>query len=197
MARPYKTDISDAQWELIQEILETGTQRKHNQGRKRQVDLRAVWNGIRYQQRSSCAWELLPHQYAPHQTVYAYFRRWQHNGTLERIHQQLRTTLRLQAGREAQARVGCLDSQSVKTTDVGGESRGFDGGKKINGRKRHILVDTLGLLIAVVVSAANQADSKVGGRLLTLGKLGSDCRLEHCWVDQGYRGERLQGVGQA
>ena len=149
----YATDLTDAQWEVIGPLLPTPKRR----GRPREVNLRTVIDGILFLNRSGCQWRLLPKNFAPWQTVYGYFRRWRLDGTWERIHTRLRERVRQKAGRQDTPSAAILDSQSVKTTEKGG-LRGYDAGKKINGRKRHLVVDTLGLVLAVVVHAASVQD---------------------------------------
>ena len=118
--------------------------RQKEGGRDRQVDLRKVINALNYRTRTGCAWEMLPHDFPPKSTVYEYYRAWQRDGTWQTLHDALRRKVRQQEGRSADASAGMLDSQSVKTTETPGE-RGYDAGKKVNGRKRHLLVDTLSL----------------------------------------------------
>ena len=149
--------------------------------------MREVLDAIFYISRGGCAWRLLPHEFPPWQTVYHYFRAWRRTGLWELRHSALRERVRVEAGREAQPSASIIDSQTVKTTERGGE-HGYDGGKKISGRKRHILVETLGLLLKAKVHAADMLD-RDGARLLLEPVKQMFTRLSHLWADMGYRGE--------
>ena len=151
--RLYETDMTDLQWRILEPLLPPPP----GGGRPRTTDMREVLNAIFYVQRTGCAWKFLPHDFPPSGTVFEYWNRWRRDGTIARIHDALRPQVRLASEHDAEASAASLDSQSVKTTEVGG-LKGFDAGKKVKGRKRHILVDTLGLLIAVVVTTANVQD---------------------------------------
>lgn len=160
-------------------------------GRPREVSLRQVINAILYILKTGCQWRQLPREFPMWTAVYYYFRRWSADGTWARLHQRLHARLREKCGRHKHPTAGCLDSQSIKCTAVAGV-RGFDAGKLINGRKRHILVDTLGLLMAVVVTTASVQD-RDGARWL-LSHLPGDCKkLRKIWVDGGYNGRRWTG----
>lgn len=178
----FPSDVSDQEWAWLAPLLPAAKPG----GRPRSVALRAILNGIFYLVRTGCAWRYLPRDYGPWSTVHHYYRLWRSDGTWERIHSRLREQTRVAAGREPTPSAAIIDSQSAKTTEQGGP-RGFDGAKKVNGRKRHVLVDTLGLLLKVVVHPADLHD-RDGGKLL-LGALGAAFpRLAHIWADQGYAG---------
>lgn len=153
--------------------------------------MRAVINAILYLTVTGCQWRMLPKEYPAWQSVYAYFRRFCQDGTWRRIHETLRSRLRQRVGRHKHPTAGSLDSQSVKTAGPG--IRGYDAGKRVKGRKRHILVDTLGLLLAVVVTAASVSDP-AGARLLFQRLPGGCKKLRRLWVDGAYRGRLLDWV---
>jgi putative transposase len=183
----YPCDLTDAQAGVFEPLLPTPA--RH--GRK-PTPWRAVLNALFYLLRSGCAWRLLPKSYPPWQTVYGWYRRWQQRGLWQKIHDAVRAQLRQQAGKQSQPSAGILDSQSVKVADQRG-ARGYDAGKKVGGRKRHLLVDTLGLILLVWVSAASVQD-RDGARTL-LGQLAQRfSRLGLLWADGGYAGQLVEWV---
>jgi len=186
--RSYPTDLPDEQWELAEQLLPPDKPG----GRRRTTDLREVLNGILYVVRTGSAWRLLPHEFPPWQTVYRYFRRWMQDRVWQTLHTWLREALRESKGRESTPSAGVIDSQSVKMTCRGG-LHGFDGAKKVNGRKRHVLVDTQGLLVYVIVSPANVQDT-LGAQVLLEQAVPALPRLKHIWVDNGYRGAFIPSV---
>ncbi len=182
----YPTDQTDHQWKCIEQLLPAPATR----GRKRQLDMRHVLNAILYVVVGGIPWRMLPKEYPKWKSVYHYFRLWRNTGLWKRIHDTLRALLRQKMGRHKHPTAGCLDSQSVRTTARGGE-RGYDKGKNVNGRKRHVLVDTLGLLLVVVVTAASVSDPS-GARLLFKRWGGSCKKLRRIWVDGTYRGTLVE-----
>jgi len=182
----YPSDLTDNQWEHIKDLFPVHA---GGRGRPREIDLRTVVNAIFYVLVTGCQWRYLPADYPCWQSVYYYFRRWQRDGAWQQIHDRLRSEVRRKANRHKHPTAGCLDSQSVKTTSTPG-IRGFDNGKKVNGRKRHILVDTLGLLLVVVVHTADISES-AGARLVLLKMRGGCKKLRRVWLDGGYRGTVL------
>lgn len=158
--------------------------------------MRRVINAILYIVVGGCQWRMMPREYPNWKSVYHYFRAWRDDGTWQRIHDKIRAALRRKLGRDKQASAGCLDSQSVKTTQIRGV-RGYDTNKKVTGRKRHVVTDTLGLLIAVVVTAASVSDPQGGKMVLRRARqLGTGKRLRRIWVDGVYRGALLDWVAK-
>jgi putative transposase len=183
MRKHYPSDLTDGEWEYLTKILP----KQSKKGRPATHSRRDILNAIFYLTRTGCAWRYLPKEYPPWKTVYHYFRKWRVDGVWKRVNKQLRRLLRKRKNKHPQASLAILDSRSVKTTDVAkADTVGYDSGKKVKGRKHHILVDTLGLVIAVVVHAANISET-AGARLVLEALKNRFWRLKKVIVDGGYQ----------
>jgi len=183
----YPTSLTNSQWQCIKKIL--------NDNRRRRIRLRMIWDAILYQLKTGCQWRMLPKEFGSWSTVYYYFRKWLIGGVLHRVQAQLHGLVREKFSREESPSLGIIDSQSVKNSERGVIDKGFDGNKRIRGRKRHIVVDTLGMLMCVVVTAANLHDSVAAEQVIKR-MSGAFPRLKKLLADGGYAGERLVALAR-
>jgi putative transposase len=188
--KPYPNDLTDEQWKKLKPHLP----KSHGRGAPRRVNMREVINALRYLSCTGCQWRMLPHDLPPWEIVYYYFSQWRDSGDWERLNRELRIEVRVSVGKDPEPSAAILDSQSVKATEVS-KTRGYDAGKKINGMKRHLLVDTLGLVLIVLILTADVQD-RAGARQLLEKIKGKLPRLQKIWADGGYTGNLIDWVKQ-
>ena len=181
--KQYPSDLTDSQWQVIKSIVDNR--------RKRKYSLRSIVNAILYITKSGCQWRMLPMNYPPWQSVYYYFNRWKSYGIIEELHDQLVEKVRMKSKKQALPTFGIIDSQSAKAINICQGEVGYDGGKKTKGRKRHIVVDTLGLILAIVIHPANIHDSKAAVDVFRALKEKYVSGIIKIFADGGYRGDEL------
>ncbi|WP_155773108.1 IS5 family transposase [Rhodococcus opacus] len=187
--KPYPSDLTDAQWELIAPMVPVSSA-----GRPPIHSRRRIVDAILYVNRTGCSWRQLPHDFPKWETVYWYFKVWNESGVTDRIHDALRARARDRGGRDPMASAGMVDAQAVKGADtVGTDTRGWDGAKRVNGRKRHLVTDTLGLLVVVLVTAGSVQDRDGGRRVLARAKTAMPSMVV-VWADGGYAGKLVAWV---
>lgn len=188
----YPTDMTDAEWTAVRPLLPVPGWMRGRGGQPEAYCHRAILDAIRYLVDNGIKWRAMPADFPPWDRVYAYFRRWRDHGLVKEFHDRLRARIRERLGRDAEPSAGVIDSQSVKADAVvGSDSRGFDGGKLINGRKRHVVVDTLGLLLGVMVTAADTGD-RTAAQVLLRQVADGHHQLELIWADGGYTGSLVE-----
>lgn len=190
----YPTDLTDEEWDYIKAMVPAPKSGPAKRGRPAKLDRRPLVNAIFYIVRPGCAWRLLPRDFGPWQTIYGYFRTWSQDWTWRFIHDALRDGLRKTEGRNVAPTAAIIDRQSVKTPDQAGE-RGYDAGKKVSGRKRHIAVDVLGMILAIKITSAAVQDRDAAKGLIQL-MLSMYHRIQIIWADGGYLGKLVGWVKQ-
>ena len=190
----YPTDLTDEEWDQIKALVPAPKSGTGKRGRPIKLSRRQLLNAIFYIVRSGCAWRLLPKDFGPWATVYGYFRTWSQDWTWRFVHDALRDCVRKSVGKKVAPTAAIIDSQSIKTLDQAG-ARGYDAGKKVSGRKRHVAVDSLGLILSITITSANVQDRQAAKDLITL-LLSMYHRIQIIWADGGYLGALVQWVKQ-